>query len=178
MFARRHSNRLPSTLEQRLRISSALMILFFYPPCTSRENWVRTTASFKLAIDIFSIRKTLISDHFDKLAFSLNKKFTDDVRFSHADTLTDCPLDDNNVIKFRAYRRLICCYPPRTSRETWVGMSMAYSSPMNFFYRMYQACMHVVVFTRSSSVSRALASTSICCSILQHTKKTKPSTDT
>ena len=38
--------------------------------------------------------------------------------------------------------------------------------------------MHVVVFTRSSSVARALASTPICCSILQYTKRTKPSADT
>ena len=38
--------------------------------------------------------------------------------------------------------------------------------------------MHVVVFTRSSSVARALASTPICCSILQYTKSTKPSADT
>ena len=37
--------------------------------------------------------------------------------------------------------------------------------------------MHVVVFTRSS-VDRALASTPICCSILQYTKSTKPSADT
>ena len=101
---------------------------------------MRTTTSFKLAIEIFSIRKTLISDHFDKLAFSLNKKFTDDVIFSHADTLTGCPLDAN-IIKFRAYRRLIFCYPPRVSRETWVGRSMAFSSSMKIFYRMYQACM-------------------------------------
>ena len=35
--------------------------------------------------------------------------------------------------------------------------------------------MHVVVFTRSSSVARALAYTPICCSILQYTKMTKPS---
>ena len=48
--------------------------------------------SFELAIEIFSIHKTLISDHFDKLAFSLNEKFTDDVTFSHVDTLTRCPL--------------------------------------------------------------------------------------
>ena len=94
--------------------------------------------SFKLMIDIFSIRKTLISDHFDKLAFSLNKKFTDDVILSHADTLTSCPLDAN--IKFRAYRRLIC-YPPIMSPKTWVGMSMAFSSSMKIFYLMYQACM-------------------------------------
>ena len=72
--------------------------------------------SFKLAIEIFSIRKTLFSDHFDKIAFSLNKKFTDNVMFSHADTLIGCPLDANNVIKFRAYRRLICCYPHRMPR--------------------------------------------------------------
>ena len=38
--------------------------------------------------------------------------------------------------------------------------------------------MHVVVFTRSSSVSRALASTPICCSIMPYTKMTKPSADT
>ena len=139
MFARRQSNRLSSTLEQRPRISSALMLHFF--SCTSRENWVRTpTTSFKLAIEIFSIRKPLISDHFDKLAFSLNKRFTDDVLFSHAGTLTGCPLDANNVT-FRAYRRLICYYPPRKPRETCVGMSMAFSSSMNIFYRMYQACM-------------------------------------
>ena len=105
------------------RVSSAFKLHFFYPSCTSRENWVRTTTSFKLAIEIFSIRKTLIYDHFDKLEFSLNKKFTDDVIFSHADMLTGCPLDAN--IKFRAFRRLICCYPPRMSRETWVGMSIA-----------------------------------------------------
>ena len=41
MFACRHSNRLSSTLEQRIIISSALMLHFFYPPCTSRENWDR-----------------------------------------------------------------------------------------------------------------------------------------
>ena len=39
---------------------------------------------FKLAIEIFSIRNTLISDHFHKLSFSLNKRFTDDVIFSYA----------------------------------------------------------------------------------------------
>ena len=37
--------------------------------------------------------------------------------------------------------------------------------------------MHVVVFTRSSSVARALAFTTICCSILQYNKRTKPSAD-
>ena len=126
---------------------------------------------------IFSVRKKLISDHSDKLAFSLNKKFTDDVIFSHADTLTGCPLDANNIIKFRAYRRLICCYAPRMSRETWVEMSMAFSSPMKISLS-YVPGMHVVVFTRSSSVTRALASMPICCSILQYTKRTKPSADT
>ena len=54
---------------------------------------------FKLAMEIFSIRKTLISEYFDKLAFSLNKKFTDDVIFPHEDTVTGCPLDANNIIK-------------------------------------------------------------------------------
>ena len=177
MLARRHSDSLSSTLEQRLRISSALMLNFFYPPCTSREKWVRTTTSFKLTIDIFSIRKPLTSDQFDKLVFSLNKKFADDVIFSHADTLAGCPVDANNIIEFRAYRCFICCYPPRMSRETWVGMSMAFSSSMKIFYLMYVPGMHVVVFTRSS-VARALASTPICCNILQYTKRTKPSADT
>ena len=94
--------------------------------------------------------------------------------FSHADPLTGCLLDANNIIKFRAYRRLICCYPPRLSQETWVGVSMAFSSSMKIFLS-YVPGMHVVVFTRSSSAARALASTPICCSILQYTKRTKPS---
>ena len=114
---------------------------------------MRTTTCFKLAIEIFSIHKTLISDNFDKLDFSLNQKITDDVIFSHADTLTGCPLDANNI-KFRAFRRLICCYPPRMSRETWVGMSMAFSSSMKIFLS-YVPGMHVAVFIRSSSVARA-----------------------
>ena len=38
--------------------------------------------------------------------------------------------------------------------------------------------MYVVVFTRSSSLARALAFTPICCSILQYTKSTKSSADT
>ena len=117
MLARRHSDSLSSTLEQRLRISSALMLNFFYPPCTSREKWVRTTTSFKLAIENFSIRKTLSSDHFDKLAFSLNKKFANDVIFLHADTLTGCPLDPNNIIKFRAYRRNLLLSAPYVTRN-------------------------------------------------------------
>ena len=91
--------------------------IFFYPPCTSREKWVRTTTSFKLAIEIFSIRKTLSSDHFDKLAFSLNKKFANDVIFLHADTLTGCPLDPNNIIKFRAYRRNLLLSAPYVTRN-------------------------------------------------------------
>ena len=100
-------------LEQRLRISSALMLHFFLSAVYITRKLGENDDAFKLTIDIVSIRKTLISDHFDKLAFSLNIKFTDDVIFSHADTLTGCPLDANNIIKFRAYRRLICCYPPR-----------------------------------------------------------------
>ena len=95
--------------------------------------------------------------------------------FSQADMLTGCPLDAN--IKFRAYRRLICCHPPRMSRETWVGMSMAFSSSKKIFLS-YVPGIHVAVFTRSSSAARALASTPICCSILQYTKRTKPSADT
>ena len=183
MFARRHSNRLPSTLEQRLRISITMTLHFFYPPCTSRENWVRSTTSFKLAIEIFSIIKTLTSDDFDKLAFSLNKKFTDDAIFSHADTLTGCPLDANSIIKFRAYKRLICCYPPRIpprmSRETWLGMSMAFSSSMKIFLT-YVPGMHVVVFTRSSFTwaSASTPSAVAYCNTLKYTKRTKPSADT
>ena len=87
MFARRHSNKLSSTLEQKL-----IILQRADASCTSRENWVRTTTSFKLAIEIFSVSKTLISDHFDKLVFALQKKFTD-VIFLHADMLTSCPLD-------------------------------------------------------------------------------------
>ena len=58
-------------------------------------------------------------------------------------------------------------------------MSMAFSSSMKIFLSCVPG-MHVVVFTRSSSVARALASTPICCysSILQYTKRTKPSADT
>ena len=74
--------------------------IFAYPPCTSRENWVRTTTPSKLAIEIFSISKTIISDDFHKLAFSLNTRFTDDVIFSCTDTLKGCPLNVNNTIKF------------------------------------------------------------------------------
>ena len=42
----------------------------------------------------------------------------------------------------------------------------------------YVPGMHVVGFTRSYYGSWALASTPICCSILQYTKRTKPSADT
>ena len=70
------------------------------------------------------------------------KKVTADVIFSHADMLTGCTLDANNINKFRAYRRLICCFSPRMPRESWVGMSMAFSLTMEiFFYHMYQARM-------------------------------------
>ena len=136
------------------------------------KNWVRTTTSFKLAIETFSIRKTLISDHLGKLAFSLNKKFTDYVIFSHADTLTGCPLDTNNILKFRAYRRLICCYPPPYVMRNLGGDEHGLFV-VNEYFLSYVPGMHVVVFTRSCSVARALASTPICCSIL-----TKPSADT
>ena len=54
---------------------------------------------------------------------------------------TGCPLDANNIIRFRAYRRSIWYYPPRMPRETRVGMSMASSSSMKIFNRMFQACM-------------------------------------
>ena len=128
MFARRHSNKLSSTLEQKL-----IILQRADASCTSRENWVRTTTSFKLTIEIFSIPKTLISDNFDKLAFSLNKTFIDDVIFSHADMLPGCPLYANNIIKFRAYRRLICCYPTRMSRKTWAGREWTFRRRWRFF---------------------------------------------
>ena len=174
MFARRQSNRLFSTLEQRLRTSRALMLHFFYPPCTSRENWVRTTTSFKLAIEIFSIRKTLISDHFDKLAFSPNKKFTDDVIFSHADTLTGCPWEANNIIKFRAYRRLLLS-AAYVTRNLGVDEHGLFVVDEDFFIVCTRHAQ--IVFTRSSSVARALVSTPTCCNILQYIKRTKPSAD-
>ena len=133
MFARRRSNRLSSTLEQILRIPSALMLHFFL----SYSYIMRKLGEND---DVFYARDRYLlnpqnpnSDHVDKLAFSLNKKFTDDVLFSHAHTLTGCLLDANNIIKFQGYRSLICCYPPLLSRETWLGMSMAFSSSMKIF---------------------------------------------
>ena len=161
------------------------MFYFFYPPCTSRENWVRTTTSFKLAIEISQSanRSRFLNPQnpnfwsFWQTRFLAKSKVHRRRDILHADILTDCPLDANIIIKFRAYRRLICCYPPRMSRETWVGISMAFWSSMKISLS-YVPGMHVVVFTRSSSVARALASTPICCSILQYTKRAKPSTDT
>ena len=153
MFARRHSNRLSSTLEQRLRISSALMLHFSIRRVDHDKNGWERRRPLSSRSRFSQSAKPYMSDHFDKLAFPLNKKFTDVVIFSHADTLTGCPA--NNIIKFRAYRRLICCYPPRMSRETWVGMSMAFSSSMKIFL-LYVPDMHVIVFTRSYSVARAL----------------------
>ena len=138
---------------------------------------MRTTTSFKLAIEIFSIRTTLISDHLDNLAFSLNNFFTDDVIFSHADTLRGCPLDANNIIKFRAYRRLICCYPPRVTRNLGGDEHGLFVVDEYFFMVCTrQACgrVHSIFFCCPGFV----ASTPICCSILQYIKRTKPSTDT
>ena len=169
MFARRQSNRLSSTLEQRLRTSSALMLHFFLSAVYIKRKLGENDDVFFARDRVFSIRKTLISDHFDKLAFSLNKKLTDNVIFSHADILTGFRLDANNTIKFRAYRCLSCCHPPSMSRETWVGMSMAFSSSTKIFLS-YVPGMHVVVFTRSSSVARAW-STPICCSTYCSTLK-------
>ena len=88
MFARRPSNRLSSTLGQRLRISSALMLNFFLSAVQITRKLGESDDSFKLAIEIFSIRKTLTSEHFDKLTFSLYKTFTDDAIFSHAHKLS------------------------------------------------------------------------------------------
>ena len=137
---------------------------------------MRATTSFKLAIEIFSIRKTLTSDHFDKLTFSLYKKFIDDAIFSNADTLTSCPLDAN-IFKFRTYRRLICCCPHRMSREALVGMSMAFSLSMKIFDRMNQACMW------SCSLDLLLLPGlwpphSHLLSHTEYTKRAKPSADT
>ena len=92
--------------------------------------------------------------------------------------MTGCPLDANNII-FRAYRRLICCYPCYFSRETWVGMSMAILSLVNVFYSMYQACMS------SGSFNFLLLpefwpphpSVVVYCNTW-YNKKTKPSADT
>ena len=91
--------------------------------------------------------------------------------------LTGCLMDANNIIKFRAYGHLMCCYPPRMPRETWVEMSMAFSSSMKIFLS-YVPGMHVVVVSRFSCVARTLASTLIYCSTLKYTKRTKPSADT
>ena len=105
---------------------------------------MRTTTSFKLAIGSFSIgsiRKTIISDHCDKLAFSLNKKFTDDVIFSHAETLTGCPLDANNIT-FRGYRRVILLLSaPYVTRDLGRDEHGLFVVDGDLFYRMYQVCM-------------------------------------
>ena len=71
-------------------------------------------------------------------------------------TLTSYPFD--TIIQFRTYRRLICCCRHHMSRETWVGMSMAFSLSVKIFLS-YVPGIHVVVLTRSSSVARTLAST-------------------
>ena len=152
------------------------MVHFFLSALYITRNCVRTTTSLKLAIEIFSIRKILVSDHFDKLAFSQSIKFTDDVIFSQADTLTSCPLDANSIITFRAYRRLIVVIRPVCHEKLGWGWAWPFRRRWRFLW--YVPGMHVVVFTRSSSVARALASAPICCSILQYTKRTKPSADT
>ena len=68
------------------------MLNFFLSAVQITRKLGESDDSFKLAIEIFSVSKTLISDHFDKLVFALQKKFTD-VIFLHADMLTSCPLD-------------------------------------------------------------------------------------
>ena len=163
MFARRHSDGLSSTLEQSNFQRAD-------PPCTSRENWVRTTTSFKLAFEIFSIRKKpLISDHLDKLAFSLNKKYTDDVIFSHEDTLIGCPLDANRCQNHQVssvHQLHLLLSTPYITRN--LGGDEHDLFVVNGYFLSYVPGMHVVVFTGSSSVAPALASTFICCSILQY----------
>ena len=78
------------------------ILIIFYPPCTSRKTVQEGRRLSWSRLRFFSIRKTLISDHFDKLVFPLNEKFADDVIFSEADTLTGCPLDANIIIMLRA----------------------------------------------------------------------------
>ena len=141
---------------------------------------MRTTTSFKLAFEIFSIRKKpLISDHLDKLAFSLNKKYTDDVIFSHEDTLIGCPLDANRCQNHQVssvHQLHLLLSTPYITRN--LGGDEHDLFVVNGYFLSYVPGMHVVVFTGSSSVAPALASTFICCSILQYTKMTKPSADT
>ena len=89
ILARRHSNRLSSTLEQTPKFSVALPLHFVLSGVYSTEFFLRTTTSFKLAIEIFSIHKTLVSDRVDERASLVNQMFTKDVMFLHADTPYD-----------------------------------------------------------------------------------------
>ena len=59
-----------------------------------------------------------------------------------------------------------------------LGWGWAWLFRGRWLFLSYVTGIHVVVFTGPSSVAWALAYTPICCSILQHTKRTKPSSDT
>ena len=89
ILARRHSNRLSSTLEQTPKFNIALTLHFVLSGVYSTGFFLRTTTSFKLAIEIFSIHKTLGSDHVDERASLVNQMFIKDVMFLHADTPYD-----------------------------------------------------------------------------------------
>ena len=94
--------------------------------------------------------------------------------FSHADPLTGCLLDANNIIKFRAYRRLLLS-AAYVTRNLGVDEHGLFVVDEDFFIVCTRHAQ--IVFTRSSSVARALVSTPTCCNILQYIKRTKPSAD-
>ena len=142
-----------STFERILRISSSLMLHFFYLPCTSRENWVRTMISFKLAIEIFSIRKTRISHHFDNLSFSLDKKFTDDVILSQADMLTGCPLTPTTSSSFERIDAWFVAIRPVCHEKLGWGWPWPFRRRWRFFILCTRhACgrVHSIFFCRPS----------------------------
>ena len=176
MFALRHSNRLSSRLEQKLRVSSTLMPHFFLSAVYITRELGENDVVFEARDRDFLSTQNLNFWSFWQTRF-LAKQTLCRRRGISARRDADRLSFGRQQHQVRAYRRLICCYPPRMSRETWVGTSMAFSSSMSFFLS-YLPGMHVVVFTQCSSVSRTLASTPICCSILQSTKRIKPSADT
>ena len=95
---------------------------------------------------------------------------------SHADTLTGCPLEPSTSSSFERIDAWFVVIRPVCYEKFGWGWAWPFRSRWRFFLS-YVWGIHVVVFTRSSSVARALASTPICCSILQYTQRTKPSAD-
>ena len=97
MFACSHAYRVSSTLEQRLRISSALIRHFFL-------SAVYITRKLGQNNDVFITRDRdfLNQQNPNFLSFgqthllATKQKFTDDVIFSPTDMLTGCPLDAKN----------------------------------------------------------------------------------